>query len=142
MSRILDEGGMFLFRYEAIDEEWLEKLRTYQFRKPLEDGLPPMQHWHVNHNKQQALYYIGWVSNSILRTNGEDMYEFAFFVKDQCVRVTAYIFPDTSENKWNPANKLDFDDVSYTGLTREEAETDIQEAITAYLANPRGRRQP
>lgn len=127
-----------MFVYETINEDWMEKLRSYQFRKPLNDGMPPMQHWHVNHVKQQALYYIGWVSNSILRCDGEDMYEFAFFVKDICVRVTAYIFPSSTEGKWNPANKLSFGDTSRTGLSREEAERDIQEAIMAFLINPWG----
>jgi hypothetical protein len=124
---------------EAINEVWLEKLSNYQFRKPLDDGLPPMKHWHINHDKHQALYYIGWVSNALLRCDGEDMYEFAFFVKENCVRVTAFIFPSTTKDRWNPANKLNFGDVSMTGFSREEAERDIQEAIIAYLINPRGR---
>lgn len=130
-----------MFVLEAIDEKWMHKLSEYQFRKPLEDGLAPMDHWHINHEKQEALYYIGWVSNAILRCDGEDMYEFAFFVKDICVRLTAYIFPSCSSDKWNPANKLIFDDGSSIGLGREEIEKDMKAAIIAFMENPRGRRR-
>ncbi|WP_438449220.1 hypothetical protein [Gorillibacterium sp. sgz5001074] len=130
-----------MFVYEAIDTTWLKKLQEYQFKKPLEDGMPPADHWVVNPDKQEALYYIGWVSDAILRCNGEDMYEFAFFVKDHCIRVTAYLFPADSSEGWNKSNKLLIGETSWTGLSREEVEEDVKDAITTYLTcRNRGRR--
>lgn len=124
-----------MFIYEKIDDHWLKKIQDYHFKKPEDDGLPPETYWYINHETGEALYYIGWVSSSILRCDGEDMYEFAYIYKDKCMPVTAYIFPKEDGKKWNDKNRLIFNYHSIPDLDPQILHQNVKEAVIFYLEN-------
>jgi hypothetical protein len=123
-----------MFIYEEINEEWLQKIKEYKFQKPLDDGRLPETHWYINHEKNEALYYIGWVSSCILRCDGEDMYEFAYICNDKCIHITAYIFSQ-GKGQWNDKNRLIYNHNSIPELKEEILQQNIKGAITFYLDN-------
>jgi hypothetical protein len=124
-----------MFVYEKIDDNWLEKIKEYNFKKPLDDGLPPETHWYINREKNEALYYIGWVSSSILRCDGESMYEFAYIYNNKCMPVTAYIFSPTAGKQWDDKNKLIFNYNIIPELNKQNLHQNIKDAIIFYLDN-------
>ncbi len=124
-----------MFVYEEIDDNWLQKINEYNFKKPLKDGLPPGTHWYINREKHEALYYIGWVSSSILRCDGEDMYEFAYIYKDKCMPITAYIFSPVGDKHWNDKNRLIYNYNIIPELDKQILQQNIIDAIVFYLEN-------
>lgn len=124
-----------MYIYEEIDDNWLKKIKEYNFKKPLNDGLAPEIHWYINHEKNEALYYIGWVSDSVLRCYGEDMYEFAYIYNDECMHITAYIFPSTEGKRWNDKNILIYNSNIILELNKQDLQQNIKDAIIFYLDN-------
>ncbi|KNY25554.1 hypothetical protein [Pseudobacteroides cellulosolvens] len=124
-----------MFVYEKIEDNWLQKIKEYNFKKPLDDGCPPESYWYINREKNESLYYIGWVSSSILRCDGESMYEFAYIYKDKCMHVTAYVFPLTDGKQWNDKNKLIYNSKIIPELNNEILNQNVKEAIIFYLDN-------
>lgn len=124
-----------MFVYEKIDDNWLRKIKDYNFLKPLDDGCPPETHWYINHEENEALYYIGWVSSSILRCDGESLYEFAYIYNDKCMHITAYIFSPTIGEKWNDRNRLIYNCKIIPELDNQILNQNVKEAIIFHLNN-------
>lgn len=124
-----------MFVYEEIDDNWLQRIKEYNFKKPMNDGLPTETCWYIDHDKNEALYYIGWVSSAILRCDGEDMYEFAYIYNDKCIPVTANIFPETGNSRWNNRNSLILNYNIVPELDPMILRQKIVDAIIFYLDN-------
>lgn len=127
------KGGVLMFVYEEISKKWLKEIKKYKFKKPLDDGRPPETHWCINHETNEALYFIGWVSAMIIRGNGEHMYEFAYFYNGQCIEVRAYIYSDSNE-EWNEKNRLFCNSKKSMPLEKDILEQKIKDAIIFFLS--------
>lgn len=126
-----------MFVYECVNDKWREKLKKYE--KPLDDGSEPSDYWYIDHEKQETIYYIGWVSPSILRCDGQALYEFAFVYKDVCLHIDAEIFSkyckQSKATLWDERNKLRYNANLISEISPQELNEDIIEAILFCLDN-------